>query len=400
MIHRLTIRDFKSIRKQTVEFDPLTVFVGRSGSGKSNIVQALRFLRNYLLTISSAVEVEGGWQRIVPAGIECPSLELTVEFSISNGDPHYTYFICFGSDRGQTFAQEKSLQVIEERLSFGESPLFHRQLEDRKWKWTVEPSTVIVPDPARHLAIQQLPSIEQVTYAYTALTNGLGFHSFATSVMDGLHANEVQGQKAISQHLAGMHDDGQNYLQTMRDIARDLHQPQVRKSILGSLQKLNPNIRSVELDSITQPKTAIVGHDLSGKILDIPLEQESDGLRRFYAHLLALYQRPPKLINVFEEPENAIYPGALSVLADEFKLAPEHGRGQIILTTHSPGLLDEFDVSQIRVVELIDGTTVVGPVAREQQEAVGDHLLTTGELLTVERPRLDPEQGTAGAVHR
>ena len=36
-----------------------------------------------------------------------------------------------------------------------------------------------------------------------------------------------------------------------------------------------------------------------------------------------------------------------------------------------------------------EGQTVVGPVSKEQREAVKDHLLTTGELLTVEQPRVD-----------
>ena len=92
---------------------------------------------------------------------------------------------------------------------------------------------------------------------------------------------------------------------------------------------------------------------------------------------------------VFEEPENAIFPGALSLLADEFKAATREKRGQVILTTHNPTLLDSFDVDNVRVVEMREGKTMVGPVSKEQRDAVKDHLLTTGDLLTVEQPRLD-----------
>ena len=66
------------------------------------------------------------------------------------------------------------------------------------------------------------------------------------------------------------------------------------------------------------------------------------------------YQRPPKQTSIFEHPEDRIHPGALSLLAEEFKAAPAHGHGQVILTTHSPQFLDHFDVEQIRVVELAD----------------------------------------------
>lgn len=117
------------------------------------------------------------------------------------------------------------------------------------------------------------------------------------------------------------------------------------------------------------------------------LSQESDGFRRFYAHLLALYQLPPKQTLVFEEPENGIYPGALSLLADEFKAAPDDNRGQVLLTTHNPALLDHFSDEQIRVVELVELETRIGLLALEQKEAIQEELLHAGELLTVDPAR-------------
>ncbi len=130
-----------------------------------------------------------------------------------------------------------------------------------------------------------------------------------------------------------------------------------------------------------------MAHRLGDKTLTLDLRQESDGFRRFYAHLLALYQLPPKQTLVFEEPENGIYPGALELLADEFKAAPDADRGQVLLTTHSPALLDHFSVEQIRVVELVDLETKIGPLAEEQKEAIQEELLHAGELLTVDPAR-------------
>ena len=75
--------------------------------------------------------------------------------------------------------------------------------------------------------------------------------------------------------------------------------------------------------------------------------------------------------------------------ADEFKAAPRENRGQVILTTHNPILLDSFDVDDVRAVEMQEGKTIVGPVSKAQRDAVKEHLLTTGELLTVEQPKVD-----------
>jgi predicted ATPase len=106
---------------------------------------------------------------------------------------------------------------------------------------------------------------------------------------------------------------------------------------------------------------------------------------------LALYQRPPKQTLLFEHPEDGIHPGALSLLAEEFKATPQQGRGQVILTTHSPKLLDHFDAEQIRVVELAGFKTRIGFVSQEQKEAIHDKLLDPGELLTVDPARIQTE---------
>ena len=91
---------------------------------------------------------------------------------------------------------------------------------------------------------------------------------------------------------------------------------------------------------------------------------------------------------VFEEPENGIYPGALALLADEFKAAPAAGRGQVILTTHSPKLLDHFPADEIRVVVLDGFQTSIGRISQEQQESLKEQLLEPGELLTVDPARI------------
>ena len=74
------------------------------------------------------------------------------------------------------------------------------------------------------------------------------------------------------------------------------------------------------------------------------------------------------------------------------KAAPGAGRGQIILTTHSPRLLDHFSADQIRAVVLQGFQTRVGSVSREQREAIKEQLLDPGELLTVDPARIDESE--------
>ena len=219
--------------------------------------------------------------------------------------------------------------------------------------------------------------------AFTALTSGIGCYVFSDRVL-------CQPVKE-NQRTWGLADDAANFLDTLREVVSNLQELNVRKSIVAALQRVNPSISSVELNDIQNPSKVVVGHKFDGKTLALDLSQESDGFRRFYAHLLAIYQRPPKQTLIFEHPEDGIHPGALSLLAEEFKAAPEAGHGQVILTTHSPKLLDHFDVEQIRVVELDGLETRIGLISDEQKDAIRDKLLEPGELLTVDPARMQLE---------
>lgn len=389
MIKRIRIRDFKSIREIDLELDPVTVLVGRSGTGKSNIVQAIRFLRNVLLEPNQAVTYEFGWERIVPVGESRPKPSIEVWFTVPSESDDYNYFISYGTPGQQTFRGQ--ILLMEERLTLGAETLFLRtRKENNQWEWLKPPK--VVPLPQGHPDGPMLgffPSLQRVVFANAALSTGIGYYHFPATALTSVHVSQ-QGHELL-QKLPGLWDNGSNYREIIRAITQDFHHPGIRKGLLASLQEVNPSIESVELDSLISPQRAIVAHKAGDRVFDLALEQESDGLRRFYAHLLALYQTPSKLALVFEEPENAIYPGALSLLADEFKAAPGDGRGQVILTTHSPILLDSFDVESVRAVEMRDGKTIVGKVAPDQRQDVKDRLLSTGDLLTVDRARIDEE---------
>ncbi len=106
------------------------------------------------------------------------------------------------------------------------------------------------------------------------------------------------------------------------------------------------------------------------------------------AHLIALYQTPPKQTLIFDEPEKGLHTRGLAILADQFKAFADKRQGQVLLTTHSPEFLNHFGPEQIRVVEMRDYLTQIGPVAPEQYEALREQFLQPGELLTVDEARL------------
>lgn len=391
MIHRVRIQNFKSILDVSVDLSPVTVLVGRSGTGKSNFVESLRFLRDLL--VGRVDLLQRDWEHVRPAANKSGSTGFQVEFSVSGVEDRYKYTLTLGNDGPQSHPSNECLEL-------GSKTIFHQGLSERQnlklpnrqfpiqWQW-IAPPELMQPPNAGPVALGRIPSISDTVIAFTALSSGIGCYSFS---------DQVLCDSKNSTPSTGLEDDARNYVFVLKDIVSNLQDLHIRKSIVNALQRINPAISSVELNDLRQPNDVVVGHMLYGKTLNLKLSQESDGFRRFYAHLLALYQRPPKQTMIFEHPEDGIHPGALSLLAEEFKASPADGRGQVILTTHSRELLDQFDADEIRVVELQDFETRIGLMSSEQREAINEQLLTPGELLTVDPARIEsPAPEAAGA---
>ena len=131
-------------------------------------------------------------------------------------------------------------------------------------------------------------------------------------------------------------------------------------------------------------------YQLGEEIISIDLPRQSEGFRRFLAHLIAIYQNPTPQVILFEEPEKGIFPGALSLLADHIKAASLKLGTQFILTTHSAQLLDAFPGEAIRWVKFSAQGTQIAPLNQDDLLALRDGLTTPGEFLTVADPS-EPE---------
>ena len=128
--------------------------------------------------------------------------------------------------------------------------------------------------------------------------------------------------------------------------------------------------------------------DGNGSTQWFDLSQESDGTLRLLALLTAMNQRPPIPLIGIEEPELAVHPGAMEALAEDIDEASRVS--QIVLSTHSPELIDQFSIDDIRAVEMVNGATEAGNVSESQRNAIKDRLFSPGELHHMEGLRFHP----------
>ncbi len=96
----------------------------------------------------------------------------------------------------------------------------------------------------------------------------------------------------------------------------------------------------------------------------------------------ALYQdRFPSLLAI-EEPEKTLYTTALGVcseLLDEATL-----RYQVLITTHSSDLINDFEGDSFLVVEKEAGITKIGPLIKFQKDILSQKNFLAGELMQMQ----------------
>ena len=73
---------------------------------------------------------------------------------------------------------------------------------------------------------------------------------------------------------------------------------------------------------------------------------------------------------------------------------------QVIITSHSPDLLDnkDLDVDSILAVEAHGGNTAIAQVDEASRSVVRDRLFTTGELLRLDQLQPDPASVAVAAA--
>jgi predicted ATPase len=115
--------------------------------------------------------------------------------------------------------------------------------------------------------------------------------------------------------------------------------------------------------------------------------QMSDGTLHALGVLTAIFHAGNigiPLIGV-EEPEAGLHPAAAQVLYDALAEASEDV--QIIVTSHSPDLLDNPDISSDSILAVVreNGETKIGPINDVSRQVLNEHMFTAGELLRLNR---------------
>jgi len=401
MVQRLILRNFRSFKEVDVELRPLNIVVGANASGKTNLVQAFRFLRDIARHgLENAVALQGGAEYLTnlnsPGEREC---HIEIVFT-----PRMTL------RRVSTERLLQDIKVDEVRHSLtirtirktNSAKIVQERLEVRYLVSGVNRENLLITRKGRTVRIEALPSTLSHLSSFKGRRLGLGVDQNASlmlpaSLLSGFPPSFYDESIAIydfspklakqavpiSSHLA-LSEDGANLPLIVQQILRS---PRGRDRLLRLLQMVLPYIK--QLSVTTGQHVSLQMQETYFDKRTLPAALLSDGTVEVVALIVAMFFSPfnPQLL-IIEEPDRNLHPGVMSALMALFREAAENT--QLLITTHNPELVRQADVSDLLLVDRdSEGNSVLKRPADSEsvgiflEEELGLDYLFTQELLRV-----------------
>ena len=338
-IEELRFKNFLSLRDVTLELDQLNVFIGPNASGKSNIAKALQLLSRHARNGSPLLSSYGSFKELVYNFDPTTDIKLSLRAVISGRK--ITYELSLTSEDYVERAFTEEVQLL---LSSGSNPRASVITQDGSsydWNKPHSPFKYFEKSLPYRSALASIPTIaSRDLHKLASLLKGIMVYSFIPErirLRCDIRASPILGYF------------GNNLARFL------LHLFLENRKVFNSLEHVLTSFIPEVLEIIPHIEGENVEIWLRTKGVSEPLRPAniSDGSLRLLAYIAALYSGGNLI--VFEEPENNVHPHLLEAVIDLARKAP----CQVVITTHSPYLLDHVKPEEVYVVEKVDTETHV-----------------------------------------
>jgi len=365
MISELKIRNFKSLENVDLKLGHFNLLVGANASGKSNFLDALRFLQGVGSYGFSLDEILDGrppsgasqrWPGIRGGstfaafrsrrGTQADKIEFEVGFrdedTLAEVGDQLTYkFACTIGGDNSAFSEESlcsgDTTIVPGTLRYAVEKVFGELIKGELAPILPKMTLFSLLDGVvrRTLGVevtndvkQNDDNLEKLKLFFQALSN----------VSEKLA--DVQFLDPLSSYLRGysrrvkrMSESGEGFAALIHEIGSNGDKP----ALLEWLKELRPD----EISDLYALPGAVNDYMAAVKEGDneFPASALSDGTLRFIALAAAFFQPSMPKILVIEEIEKGLHPSRLRLLLDLMRSQSKRTGTQVFATTHSPTLL-------------------------------------------------------------
>jgi predicted ATPase len=373
MLKKLTIRNFKAIRDMTIEFTPLTVLIGGNSCGKSTVLQALDFLRSAATRDIPEYLRERGWdfadlKSQCDGGANQPIEFIsvwTLPVKKSPMDVKWTLSIDF-----------KDKWIIQERIIklSGESMILSYHNVGEKNKPASLGELNIQSSALKYVAGTSIDT-DEIDPLFSFLSHSMNFELLSPDRMRS-------GNKAPRSRNIGA---GGETLAACIDLMEKNDREKLDKLVSGIIG-LNVGIKTFDLGNTVE---LTVDEQTSQNLFKINARHLSDGLLRIIAYAAISLEKEnvyltiddedsflltddgDKLITdemievrngmiLFDEIEDGINPYLTEKVIDLLRGIVNNLGRQVIITTHSPIIVDDINPEELVFLWKDDAGAVQG----------------------------------------
>jgi predicted ATPase len=401
MIERVKIRGYRSLYDLEFTPRPLSVLVGPNNAGKSNVIEAISFLSDvYRRDLKTAVDDRGGFDEIrwrrsagpegsvafvleahLPLGSHVQeignafdgtgdgatvldhtdsSIQLAVRHSftlVPARRSRLSAYVVESEELSVSEAGEEGRRLLEGRRDTNSSLFQFRVVGNVSSELSSallltvgsnEQTNLVITQfgvAPTELAMARLRLLSPIVDAFAQAVAGTRVYRLSPTDCRIPGASIAQGE---------LSPGGRNLPTLVAYLQRE--QPRVWEEVLEAVLRMVPDLEDV-----------LVEQEYDGSLTIRFLESDvsrawtatevSDGTIRSIGLLAALFD-PRYSPDLIEEPENSLHPWALRVFVDACRkvTAPSFGK-QVVLTTHSPVLVDYVRPEDVFVVWRREGRT-------------------------------------------
>ncbi len=382
----LTVKNFRSLANVSINTESLTVLFGPNGAGKSAFLEALWFVRDCgIRGVDMASSDRGHGIGLLWEGADDGAL---ISIAIETQATIYEIFFGYSSGRIETFVGENLFSKTQEKI------LLNRKVGSDKAILNVEsavkgiqafkPNGKLIepekPSLARYIDFLNMTCVG--THEVTGLDKLLrGIRYYHTRSAHFYKLRTLGSESSYETRLSGRCENLWSILRNLRD--KQLLDTRY-DTIIGFMKESFPSFKALVTE---QTGLNSVYASFIDKYRHKPIRASgiSDGQLQMLIQLTALFSEEDNSLILLDEPDLSLHPWALSVLAKAIETATKEFHKQVVIATHSPVLMSQFEPEYLLAVELDDsGQTVMKRVSEIEdiQDLLEDY--ATGSLYMAE----------------
>jgi len=346
----LRVKNYRCLADVALDIRPVNVVFGPNGAGKSTLLDTLYFFRD--CAIRGVVDASSN--RSHGIGILWDGADDDARISLAVATDNVDYSLTFGlsSGRIEPFPGEvlrsKSADrmLINRKVGTDQVSLYHTNID-------------------QHVSIPLREPDKLSMGLFLDFNRGDDEAGYLDRVMHFVrlyHARSfflyrLKRDGSESSHETRLRDRGDNAWSVLRNLHDKKSVDDRYETVMSYMRESFPTFEGIVLEQ-TGPNSVYASFRERGHRKEILASGVSDGHLQMLLLLTALFSEGDRdAVLLLDEPEISLHPWALAVLAKAIKAAAESWRKQVLVATHSPVLISQFEPEEILVAETDEART-------------------------------------------